>query len=125
MNLFQTGEFTLHSGGVSDFKIECDALTEKDLETFARLISQKYDFSFVVGIPTGGEALAEKLEKYVNEYASKTLIVDDILTTGASMEDYHWDIDGKENMGVVIFARGPCPDWITPIFSMEQWISNK
>lgn len=120
MNLFQTGEFKLHSGGISNFKIECDALTEDDLETIAKLISQKFNFNFVIGIPTGGEELAEKLEKYVDKYTSKTLIVDDILTTGFSMEDYHWDINGRENIGVVIFARGPCPDWITPIFQMWE-----
>lgn len=121
MSLFQTGEFSLHSGGVSNFKIECDELTEADLETLAMLISEKFEFNLVVGIPTGGEPLAEKLEKYVNEYASKTLIVDDVLSTGSSMEDYRWDLDGRENIGVVIFARGPCQSWITPLFSMERW----
>ncbi len=120
MNLFQSGEFSLHSGETSNFKIECDALTDVDLETFAKLISDKIEFNSVVGIPTGGEALAEKLEKYANEYTSKTLIVDDVLTTGTSMEDYHWDLDGRENIGVVIFARGPCSNWITPIFQMWE-----
>ncbi len=28
-NLFQKKRFTMHSGGVSDFKLECDALTKK------------------------------------------------------------------------------------------------
>lgn len=118
-NIFQTGEFSLHSGGVSNFKIECDELSDADLETIAMLISEKFDFNFVIGIPTGGEALAEKLEKYVNEYASKTLIVDDVLSTGSSMEDYHY-LAGQENIGVVIFARGSCSDWITPIFQMWE-----
>ncbi len=121
MNIFQTGEFSLHSGGVSNFKIECDNLTDDDLETFAKLISDKVEFNFVVGVPTGGEPLAEKLEKYANEYASKTLIVDDVLSTGSSMEDYHYDLAGRENIGIVIFARAQCPEWITPILSMEIW----
>ena len=29
-NLFQQGDFTLHSGERSGFKIECDALTSHD-----------------------------------------------------------------------------------------------
>lgn len=41
MNLFKNGNFTLHSGAQSNYKIDCDALTDKDLETLA-LIAQDY-----------------------------------------------------------------------------------
>lgn len=118
MNLFERKTFTMHSGDKSDFKIECDALTNEDIETLALLVSKKYDFNLVIGIPTGGEAFAEKLIKYKNPKSSTVLVVDDVLTTGASMEEYHYNIEGKENIGVVIFARGECPAWVTPIFKM-------
>ena len=43
-NLFQTANFILNSGVPSTFKIECDALTDEDIETFALLISKnRYD----------------------------------------------------------------------------------
>ena len=121
MSLFERKTFIMHSGEVSDFKIECDELTEEDLETLALLISRKYDFCLAIGVPTGGERLAEALMKYENHLKSDiTLIVDDVLTTGASMEEFHYDIEGKENVGVVIFARGECPDWVTPIFKLWE-----
>ena len=42
------------------------------------------------------------------------LIVDDVFTTGASMEALHTPGD----IGAVVFARGLCPSWITPLFQM-------
>lgn len=116
MNLFKIGEFTLHSGKKSNFKIDCDALTDDDLETFATLISNNLDWNIVIGVPTGGEALANKLVQYNNPESTNVLIVDDVLSTGDSMEQYHFE----QSIGVVIFARGPCPDWITPIFQMWE-----
>lgn len=118
MNLFQTGEFTLHSGKKSNFKIDCDALTDNDLETFATLISNNMDWNIVIGVPKGGEALANKLVKYNDPKSTNMLVVDDVLTTGASMEEYN--LQHKNCIGVVIFARSPCPDWITPIFQMWE-----
>ena len=120
MSLFERKSFIMHSGEESDFKIECDELTEEDLETLALLISKKYDFCLAIGVPTGGERLAEALAKYENIESSTVLIVDDVLTTGASMEEYHYDIEGRENVGVVIFAIGKCPDWVTPILQMWE-----
>ena len=118
LNLFQTGKFKLHSGKTSNFKINCDALTDDDLETFAQLISNNLDWNIVIGVPTGGKALANKLVQYNNPKSINVLIVDDVLTTGASMEQYQF-IDFVR-IGVVIFARGPCPDWIAPIFQMWE-----
>ena len=51
----------------------------------AKIISKKIRFSTVYGIPTGGERLAKALEKYTTEN-SCFLIVDDVFTTGNSME---------------------------------------
>ncbi len=116
MSLFQGGAFTLHSGQKTNFKIDCDALTDKDWDTLASLISKWAKFGKVVGVPRGGLKLAKALEKY-EESHTFTLIVDDVLTTGASMEGIRRIIGGP-SFGIVVFSRGTCPFWVTPIFQM-------
>lgn len=115
MGIFKKMNLTLHSGAKSDFKIECDALDDEDIETIAYLISKKVNFRKVIGVPNGGIRLQKSLEKYITD--GLILIVDDVLTTGKSMEEMR-NKEGKETIGVVIFARNKCPDWITPIFQM-------
>ena len=116
-NLFQLGEFKLHSGRISHFKIECDALTSEDWETLAVLIKDKFQFREVVGVPSGGLKLARVLSKYKDDNSDVTLIVDDVLTTGDSIRTLRNSIKG-ESIGVVIFTRGECPYWIYPLFEM-------
>ena len=121
MNLFVNGEFTANSGRTLDFKIERDALTADDIETLAVMIAKRFDFDLVVGVPRGGDRLCSALKRYENIDNENLLIVDDVLTTGASMENLKQRAlrhKGKI-LGVVVFARGPCPDWITPIFSLH------
>jgi orotate phosphoribosyltransferase len=115
MHLFQTGNFILHSGEQSHFKIECDSLIYDDWETLARMISYKYAFSAVEGVPRGGIPLANALQKYCDhEYLYPTLIVDDVLTSGNSMEQQR---NGRNGVyGVVVFARGRCPSWVDAIW---------
>lgn len=117
MTLFRHGRFTLHSGAESDFKIDCDALAEEDLEALAWLIVRKMPlFRRVEGVPTGGAGLAYELEGFCDEKAKLTLIVDDVLTTGDSMEEQR---NGRSDViGAVIFARGQCPSWVLPLFRM-------
>ena len=120
MTLFINKPFTSHSGEKLDFKIECDSLTDEDIKTLSILIAKNFEFSEVIGIPSGGERLAKELEKYKKKYGL-ILIVDDVLTTGKSMKEMSDKLysEGKRNItGVVIFARGPCPWWVTPIFQM-------
>ncbi len=64
MSLLKQGEFTLHSGEKSFFKIDCDFLTDEDIETLAFMVSKKIKFSGVSGVPTGGNRLKKALEKY-------------------------------------------------------------
>jgi hypothetical protein len=122
MNLFQKVDIILNSGKPSDFKIECDALTDEDIETFAYLISKKYTFRKVVGVPKGGNRIEDALQKYTtNNPEHPLLMVDDVLTTGGSMIRYRdkYNEMGYGNiLGVVLFARGECPDWIEPVFKM-------
>jgi len=119
MNLFKSGDFILHSGGKSNFFIDCDTLSDADWQALARYIYDKgFRFRKVIGIPRGGLKLAEALKPYCfpnPEYP--ILIVDDVLTTGKSMEEEK--IKHNESViGIVIFARNPCPNWIKAVFQM-------
>lgn len=111
--LFQRGEHQLHSGGSSRWLIDVDALSDESIEAAAEwLASLLPPFGSVVGIPEGGLRLAKAMEKHATE--GPVLIVDDVLTTGASMET---EREGHE-IGAVLFARGPCPEWVTPLFEL-------
>lgn len=115
--LFQLGKVTLHSGQTSNFKIECDNLSEVDLETLAYLIAKRFRFGEVYGIPTGGDRLAKILECYASW--GPTLLVDDVLTTGASMEKARRDLGpDRKVIGVVLFARSKPAPWIHAVFQM-------
>lgn len=107
--------FVMHNGKPSDFKIECDALTDEEIETFAMLIAKRFQFRDVVPVPRGGYRIRGALKKYCS--AGPLLIVDDVLTTGLSMEMERIE---PSDIGVVLFARGPCPDWVHPVFSLWE-----
>lgn len=121
MNLLQRGDFTLASGQVSKFKIDCDALTDEDIETIAWMIQDNLrpKFGSVEGVPTGGYRLAEAMKKYCTPDESTLLIVDDVWTTGGSMRK--WRGGRYDSYGAVIFARQPVEPWVLPLFTMEYW----
>ena len=122
MTLFQAGDFTLHSGAQSAWKIECDSLTDEDWETLALMVVERVDsFTSVWGVPRGGIKLAAALDRYRSDpiYCGGVLIVDDVLTTGASMEEARRVSSQGIVQGAVVFARGECPDWIIPLFQMK------
>ena len=55
MNLFIKEDFISHAGLPLTWKVECDALTEKDYEALAKIVSEKLTFCDVkVGIRPGG-----------------------------------------------------------------------
>lgn len=115
--LFIPGSFTTNSGLVLDWKIECDSLTDEDINTISCVIARRFRFGCVVGVPTGGLRLANALKNLVS--TGPLLIVDDVLTTGGSMErkrsEYKYD---PKTIGVVIFARQPPPPWIHAMFTL-------
>lgn len=115
--LFQEGVFRLHSGTESDFKIDCDALADIEIAVLAKQLSKRVpSFGRVIGVPTGGLRLAEAMRRYVTE--GPLLIVDDVLTTGRSMDEMR---EGDRlAIGAVLFARGKCPEWVTPLFQMHE-----
>jgi hypothetical protein len=113
--VFEYGDYRLHSGGDSCFRIDCTALTYYDLCALASMIVPSLKpFGQVYGIPRGGVRFADVLQSYST--IGPRLVVDDVLTTGASMQA-EW-MQGDQ--GLVIFARtNLVPEWIRPIFSMH------
>jgi len=119
MSLFQQGNFTLSSGQKSNFKIDCDALTDKDIETIALMIKDRIHRTFgrVEGVPTGGLRLAEAMQKYaIPRITDRLLIVDDVYTSGVSMRQ-HRNLR-FDSIGAVIFARQEVEPWVFPLFRM-------
>lgn len=123
-NLIKFGWFVSYSGFQLPWKVDCDALTDEDLNSLARLISWKFAFSDVYGIPNGGTRLMKDLKPYAVDKDYPVLIVDDVLTTGKSMTQARRFI-GDHSFGVVIFNRGVCPDWVWPIFTVNEWSQSR
>lgn len=129
--LFIKQQFQGHSGKMLEYKIECDSLTSEDLKTLAFVINNQLEkegktFSRVVGIVRGGLLLSAELKQYVKEDGKYLLIVDDVLTTGNSMEEAkkrYKQQGNKDIIGIVIFARTQCPSWVKPVFQMS-WIQE-
>lgn len=131
-NLLKSGNFTLHSGEKSDWIIDCDALTEDDLAVVARMILRKYSRFSSVGCPPSHEGSAAiRLKDMLAPLASdirpkyRLLIVDDVFTTGSSMNDIRageklFREPKLEIVGAVIFARRPTPDWIYSVFQVNE-----
>lgn len=123
IHLFNAGEYKLHSGLVTPFKIDADALTNNDIHALAVLIADRIPYTSAYGVPRGGVRLARALNTlpHTEPEVANYLIVDDVLTTGESITTYrrtHFGSDFKVN-GLVIFARGECPDWVTPLFQVS------
>jgi orotate phosphoribosyltransferase len=129
--MFKKGKFKLHSGRESVFKIECDSLTWEDLEALADIVSRKItDFHSVMPVPTTSKVVIDfsrAMDKYADIKNGKhILIVDDVLTTGETMENTraNYFFPDEPVIGVVIFARGKCPGWIHPIFELSELWSD-
>jgi hypothetical protein len=134
-DLFILGTFRSHSGIDLGWKIDADALTDADLATLAKLVADRITFSRVIGIPRGGLRFAAALKPYCATPPISTipitLVVDDVLTTGRSMEEvkagiiHSFDSENQpvcQILGVVIFARAVPPYWVRPIFSLAPWV---
>ena len=118
-SLFRWGEFKLSSGSTSCFKIDTDALEPADWYSIACLVMRMMPpFSKVEGVPRGGLPLARMLrERAYATSAGGLLIVDDVLSTGASMEKKR---AGRKAKGFVVFSRAEPPPWVTALFTMEM-----
>lgn len=125
------GWFASHSGFQLPWKVDCDALAQRDWEGLAKLIAWKFAFRSVYGIPRGGSQLARALDKYVDLSVDAegrhypVLIVDDVLTTGRSFRNAKAMLGNPDCLGVVVFARGECPNWVWPIFRVNEWAQSR
>ena len=117
MPLYNLHKFYAHSGKLLNWKIDCDNLTIEDWECLAFIISKNVLFSEVEGVPTGGILLAEALIKYITPTSTYLLIVDDVLTTGKSMEEQR---KGRGAVGYVVYSRITLPSWIRTIWELKS-----
>ena len=150
MNLFQKVDFKSSAGLDLSWKIECDAISDDEWECIATMIMERANpFRSAIGVPRGGVKLAEILNEYgTGSYLDPVCIVDDVLTTGKSMEEYkvraikdeeerisicktytgvtrtkaEQDIivNGSkvDPVGWVVFARNHPAEWISSLFYM-------
>ena len=126
-DLFELGDFTLHSGAKSEWRINEEALSDKSIEAAAYLLSKRLPpFEECYGIPKGGIRLMRVMRTLSKEDKGHgtLLIVDDVLTTGWSMHVKRQELlishSSKRIVGAVIFARGPCAGWITPLWNLKE-----
>lgn len=122
-NLFQIGDFTLHSGKESNKKIDCDALTTDDWNSLACwVVDTGYQFGCVVGVPDGGMKLTYALHEYIIPGYPVLLVIDDVWTTGNSILEVMTDRminTGWLVRGLVVFARGKLPADVDAIFHLD------
>ena len=124
LNLFQSVNFKSHSGLDLSWKIEMDALTDPDWFTITKMIMEVTPpFKEAVGIPQGGIKLGNLLNEHgTGKDEDPICIVDDVLTTGESMEyfltQYQRNRKPFTAIGWVVFARSQCPGWVTALFQM-------
>lgn len=120
INLFQFAEFILASGKPSKFKIECNAITPEEWHSLARIVRPilpPYGRAF--GVPTGGDVWASILDHYSTPGEKRYLLVDDVWTTGRSMQ-LSIIRNAAPWHGVVLFARGPVPKNVTALFHLHE-----
>ena len=123
-HLFQSVDFKSHSGLDLSWKIEMDALSDSEWFTIKKMIMEySPPFREVVGIPEGGVKLGNLLNEHATgDEKDPICIVDDVLTTGESMEYFLSQYQRNRRpfmaIGWVVFARGPCPHWVSALFQM-------
>ena len=123
--LFSEQDFVGHSGDELHWKIECDALFPSEWKCIARMIMEyeKRPFQAAIGIPRGGVELG----RWLNEYSTGNpdhpyLIVDDVLTTGGSMNEFREEhFKEKKSFGWVAFARKKPQPWVNALFQMPNY----
>ena len=123
-HLFQSIDFKSHSGLDLSWKIEMDALSDPEWFTIKKMIMELTPpFKEAVGIPQGGIKLGNLLNEHgTGKEEDPICIVDDVLSTGESIEYFLTQYQRNRRpftvIGWVVFARGQCPGWVTSLFQM-------
>jgi hypoxanthine phosphoribosyltransferase len=125
IDIFQKIEFTSHAGLDLKWKIEMDALSHREWECITQMIMEiSPPFREAIGIPRGGNVLGKLLNRHgTGKEEDPICIVDDVLTTGMSMNTYREEMDIERwqkscALGWVVFARVRPPKWIKALFQM-------
>ena len=130
-DLFQSQNFKSHSGLDLNWKIECDALSDPEWFTISKMIMERTPpFREAVGIPRGGVKLGDLLNEHATGNEKDPIcIVDDVLTTGKSMNYFlnQYQRNRKPFMAIgwVVFARVQTPDWVRALFQMPEDKRNR
>ena len=123
-DLFKSINFKSHSGLNLSWKIECDVLSSSEWFTISKMIMELTPpFQRAVGIPRGGVKLGDLLNEHATGNEKDPIcIVDDVLTTGESMEyfleQYQRNRKPFTVIGWVVFARVQTPSWVNALFQM-------
>ena len=110
------GDFVLHSGAKSSWKFVVERITGDSLQQVYDAMNIKPD-SWPVGIPTGGTYILDRVWRSRAEprfalYRRPVTLIDDVVTTGASMEQAKALLEGAGitvNDRVCILNRGDYP----------------
>lgn len=121
--LIDYGKFIGASGKELDWKIDCDSLTQSDIDSIVLIAGPHLpSYNICLGVPRGGIMLASAFQRAswkTEFYTPSTLIVDDVWTTGSSMYNFVKEKNIDKWNGFVIFARGPLPENVKCLFKLE------
>lgn len=111
-----------HSGLTLPFKVDCDALDDATIANIAQvMIARLPTFGPVFGVPRGGLRLAAAIRRLkAGSWDDPVLIVDDVASTWASMEEAR--LSHPDAVGAVIFDRSTIrrPAWCSALFTVTM-----
>jgi hypothetical protein len=113
----QTGsDVSLLELEASSWRLSSESLTDGDLANIAAMAAEQLGhFGRVEAVQPGGARFAEALRRHATRGA--LVIVDDVLLTPDRLEAQR---EGRDALGAVIFAMGPCPEWVKPVFLLGK-----
>jgi len=122
--MIELGDFTLHSGKKSWWKIILDNLTDEEIYHISeKIVEVVGPYSMAVSVPTGGDRLAQELNCWPLDPSAPVLIVDDVYTTGESIKKIAepFVASGIPVKGVVVFTRNSnLPEWVQALFLVTE-----
>ncbi len=122
MMLFIEKNFPDQNGIPPYSNIECDALDSDDWAWAAARTAERFSFRDVYGVPKGGTIFETHLRPHIRPDGDFFLIVNDVLTTGNSMDEAKHATRTRHpelpRIGVVLFARIRSPVWIAALWQL-------